>query len=136
MLGISPKIRAIAGSAPAAAPEGRVVRGGGGTGDPRPAGGQDEPGPAGEAAAGRGSARAEDSVLNATVAGTAAGNAAGQSGPNTRSAHPNAGQAGPPPVARPDFDAPDHDPDASALTGVDLIQRTLGGQVIEEIGDA
>jgi DNA polymerase III subunit gamma/tau len=32
---------------------------------------------------------------------------------------------------------PDHDDSAaSALTGVDLIQRTLGGQVIEEIGDA
>jgi len=32
---------------------------------------------------------------------------------------------------------PDHDdPAASALSGVDLIQRTLGGQVIEEIGDA
>ena len=32
---------------------------------------------------------------------------------------------------------PDHnDSTASALTGVDLIQRTLGGQVIEEIGDA
>ena len=32
---------------------------------------------------------------------------------------------------------PDHDDSAaSALSGVDLIQRTLGGQVIEEIGDA
>jgi DNA polymerase III subunit gamma/tau len=137
MLGISPKIRAIAGSAPGGTAEGRAVRGGGGPGagsrDPGPSGGQDEPGPAaaGEAAAGRRSARAEDSVLNATVAGTAAG----QSGTNARTAYPDAGHAGPPPVARADFDTPDHDPDASTLTGVDLIQRTLGGQVIEEIGD-
>ena len=37
--------------------------------------------------------------------------------------------------ARPE--GPEHDDSAaSALTGVDLIQRTLGGQVIEEIGDA
>jgi len=31
---------------------------------------------------------------------------------------------------------PDHDPEASALSGMDLIQRTLGGRVIEEFGDA
>jgi DNA polymerase-3 subunit gamma/tau len=31
-------------------------------------------------------------------------------------------------------DEADDDPGASALTGMDLIQRTLGGQVIEEIG--
>ena len=43
-----------------------------------------------------------------------------------------AGQPGPPPRAA----EPGHDLDASVLTGVDLIQRTLGGQVIEEIGDA
>jgi len=50
-----------------------------------------------------------------------------------------AAPAQPPPShprpARPE--EPDHDdPAASALSGVDLIQRTLGGQVIEEIGDA
>jgi DNA polymerase III subunit gamma/tau len=44
----------------------------------------------------------------------------------------------PPPRERPaQPEEPDHDDSAaSALTGVDLIQRTLGGQVIEEIGDA
>ncbi len=44
----------------------------------------------------------------------------------------------PPPHERPaQPEEPDHDDSAaSALTGVDLIQRTLGGQVIEEIGDA
>jgi len=31
---------------------------------------------------------------------------------------------------------PDHDREVSALTGMDLIQRTLGGRVIEEFGDA
>ena len=44
--------------------------------------------------------------------------------------------------AAPDRTAPgvpeelDHDPDGSSLTGMDLIQRTLGGRVIEEYGDA
>jgi DNA polymerase III subunit gamma/tau len=149
MLGISPKIRAITGTAPGgsagAAPEGRAAHGGGGQGtagssswEPRPSGGQDEPGPAqaGEASAGRRGVRAEDSVLNATVRATAAGNTAVESGTNARTAHPNVGRAGPPPAAQADPEVPDHDPDASALTGVDLIQRTLGGQVIEEIGDA
>ena len=44
----------------------------------------------------------------------------------------------PPPHERPaQPEEPDHDDSApSALTGMDLIQRTLGGQVIEEIGDA
>jgi DNA polymerase-3 subunit gamma/tau len=47
----------------------------------------------------------------------------------------------PPPPRRPARPAqpqePGHDDSAaSALSGVDLIQRTLGGQVIEEIGDA
>jgi len=44
----------------------------------------------------------------------------------------------PPPHERPaQPEEPDRDDSAaSALTGVDLIQRTLGGQVIEEIGDA
>jgi hypothetical protein len=43
-----------------------------------------------------------------------------------------------PPQARPARpEEPGHDDSAaSALSGVDLIQRTLGGQVIEEIGDA
>jgi DNA polymerase III subunit gamma/tau len=146
MLGLRPKIRAIADTAPGgtavAGLEGRPLRGGGGpgpgSGEPGPAGGQDEPGPApaGETAAGRKGARAEDSVLNATVRPTPAGNAAVASGTNARTAQPDAGQAGPTPVAQADPEGPGHDPDASALSGVDLIQRALGGQVIEEIGDA
>jgi DNA polymerase III subunit gamma/tau len=145
MLDISPRIRAIADTAPGgtagAAHGGRAVRGGGGPGagsrEPGPAAGQDDPGPApaGETAAGRKGARAEDSVLNVTVAATTAGNAAVASG-SARTAQPDADQAGPPPVAQADPEGPGHDPAASALTGVDLIQRTLGGQVIEEIGDA
>jgi hypothetical protein len=142
MLGISPKIRAIAGAAPGggagAANEGR--RGGGGQGaagagsrEQGPSGGQDAPAPAGEGAAGRRGVQAEDSVLNATVRATAAGNAAAESAANAPTAP---GQAAPRPVAQADPEVPDHDPDATALTGVDLIQRTLGGQVIAEIGDA
>jgi len=140
MLGINPKIRATAGPAPGgsagATHEGRAERGG--SREPGLSGGQDEPGPApaGEAATGRRGVGAEDSVLNATVAATAAGNAPVDSGTNARTAHPNAGQAAPPPVVQADPEVPDHDPDASALTGVDLIQRTLGGQVIAETGDA
>jgi DNA polymerase III subunit gamma/tau len=149
MLGKSPKIRAITGPAPggtaAAAQAGGPARGGGGqdnagpgSPDPGPSAGQDAPGPAvaGQAAAGPGAVRAQNSALNVTVAATAAGGAAVESGTNPRTAHPSAGQAGPPPDAQADPEMPDHDPDASALTGVDLIQRTLGGQVIAEIGDA
>jgi DNA polymerase III subunit gamma/tau len=53
-------------------------------------------------------------------------------------ARPARPEAPPPPRERPaQPEEPDHDDSAaSALTGVDLIQRTLGGQVIEEIGDA
>jgi len=31
---------------------------------------------------------------------------------------------------------PGHDPEGSALSGMDLIQHRLGGRVIEEYGDA
>jgi DNA polymerase-3 subunit gamma/tau len=137
MLDISPKIRAISGTAPAGTGEGGVARGGGGHGtagagsqDQGPSGGPDGPGPA---AAGRGGVRAQDSVLNVTARSTAAGNAAVDSGTNTPAAHSN---AGPPPVAQADPEEPDHDLDARPLTGVDLIQHTLGGQVIAELGDA
>jgi DNA polymerase III subunit gamma/tau len=79
----------------------------------------------------------EDSARNATpppAQATAAHEAA------ARPARPEA--AVPPPVPAPHPrpampEEPDHDDSAaSALSGVDLIQRTLGGQVIEEIGDA
>ena len=55
-------------------------------------------------------------------------------------ARPPRPEAAPAPPSRPRParpGEPDHDDSATtALTGVDLIQRTLGGQVIEEIGDA
>jgi DNA polymerase III subunit gamma/tau len=55
-----------------------------------------------------------------------------------RPPRPEAPAPAPPPHERPARpEEPDHDDSVgSALTGVDLIQRTLGGQVIEEIGDA
>jgi DNA polymerase III subunit gamma/tau len=76
----------------------------------------------------------EDSARNAApppAPATAGGGAA------ARPQRPEAAPAPPshPQPARPE--EPDHDgPAASALTGMDLIQRTLGGQVIEETGDA
>jgi DNA polymerase III subunit gamma/tau len=144
MLGINPKIRAVAGAAPVPAHEGRAGSGGGGQGaaavsTPDPgSGGQDAPAraAAGGAGAGQSGARAEDSSLNATPRATAAGGARAESGPGARTARPDAERSGPPPMAQAHPDEPDHDPGASALTGVDLIQRTLGGRVIEEIGDA
>jgi DNA polymerase III subunit gamma/tau len=108
MLGISPKIRAVA--EPGSPRERR---------DPSP----ESAGP-----------DIEDSARYATphpAQATAADEAA------ARPARPEAAPTppSPPRPARPE--EPDHDDSATtALTGVDLIQRTLGGQVIEEIGDA
>ena len=77
----------------------------------------------------------EDSARYATpppAQATAADEAA------ARPPRPEAPAPAPPPHERPARpEEPDHDDSVgSALTGVDLIQRTLGGQVIEEIGDA
>ncbi len=108
MLGISPKIRAVA--AEPGTPRGRR--------DPS----SESAGP-----------DIEDSARYATpppAQATAADEAA------ARPPRPEA--PAPPPHERPaQPEEPDHDDSAaSALSGVDLIQRTLGGQVIEEIGDA
>jgi DNA polymerase-3 subunit gamma/tau len=108
MLGISPKIRAVA--AEPGTPRGRR--------DPS----SESAGP-----------DIEDSARYATpppAQATAADEAA------ARPPRPEA--PAPPPHERPaQPEEPDHDGSAaSALTGMDLIQRTLGGQVIEEIGDA
>ena len=108
MLGISPKIRAVA--AEPGTPRGRR--------DPS----SESAGP-----------DIEDSARYATpppAQATAADEAA------ARPPRPEA--PAPPPHERPaQPEEPDHDDSAaSALTGMDLIQRTLGGQVIEEIGDA
>jgi DNA polymerase-3 subunit gamma/tau len=108
MLGISPKIRALA------ADQG-VSRG------------RREPSP--EAAG----PDTENSARYATPPPAQAAAADVAAAPPPR---PEPGPAGPPQAAPARPEEPDHGPAASALTGVDLIQRTLGGQVIEEIGDA
>ena len=108
MLGISPKIRAVA--AEPGTPRGRR--------DPS----SESAGP-----------DIEDSARYATPPPAQA------TVPDEAAARPTRPEApAPPPHERPaQPEEPDHDDSAaSALTGVDLIQRTLGGQVIEEIGDA
>jgi DNA polymerase-3 subunit gamma/tau len=85
---------------------------------------------AGPAGAGQGGVSADNTVLNASAVSSAVGRV------GVEGQRRDAGQPGPQRAAQADPEGPDHDPAASALTGVDLIQRTLGGQVIEEIGDA
>ena len=108
MLGISPKIRAV--TAEPGASRGRR--------DPSP----ESAGPDTENAA---------RYATPSPAQAAAADVAAAPPPRPEPVPPRPPQAAP---ARPE--EPDHDPAASALSGVDLIQRTLGGQVIEEIGDA
>jgi DNA polymerase III subunit gamma/tau len=107
MLGISPKIRAVAD-------------------DPSTARGRRDPSP--EPAGpdiGNSTRNAAPPPVQATAADTAAARP-------DRPAPPAPRQPARP--AQPE--EPDHDDSAgSALSGADLIQRTLGGQVIEEIGD-
>jgi DNA polymerase III subunit gamma/tau len=108
MLGISPKIRAIAGE------------------------GMPEDTPRGIGSGIRGGQA--HSSLNVTPEPTVARDA----GPAAGGARPRAadGWPGPQPPAPPDQEPdPGPNPDTSALTGVDLIQRTLGGEVIAEIGE-
>ena len=108
MLGITPKIRAVADDP--GAPRGRR--------DPSP----ESAGP-----------DIEDSARNAAPPPAQATAADAAAARPDRPAPPAPRQ--PPRPAQPG--EPDHDDSAaSALSGVDLIQRTLGGQVIEEIGDA
>ena len=108
MLGISPKIRAVA--AEPGASRGRR--------DPS----AETAGPDTENAA---------RYATPPPARAAAADMAAAPPPRPEPVPPRPPQAAP---ARPE--EPDHDPAASALSGVDLIQRTLGGRVIEEIGDA
>ncbi len=141
-LGISPKIRAVS----EAAREGRAGFGGSG----RP--GQAVAGEAAADAAGtRGDAGPAAAAPNAPGGSQAGGGKPDGNGPARADASAGAaargvtGRQAPrrnPGPAAPDRAAPgapeelDHDPDGSALTGMDLIQRTLGGRVIEEYGDA
>ena len=153
MLGLSPKIRAVSG----AAREGGTGPGGGGGTSPASGGGDAAPAGSGRGGAGAGSA-SRGSQEGAGPGGAAAGeagagrggtgnpggNASAQAGPaaadagmSARASRPDAGRAGRPGRAAPaPPEEPDHDPAVPALTGMDLIQRTLGGQVIEEFGDA
>jgi DNA polymerase III subunit gamma/tau len=111
-LGISPKVRAIVGEPTrqeAPRSSGHGARGG-----------QESP-------------RSEDSSLNVTPGPPVADDAgvAASAQPRAAGARP-----GPQPPAPPDPEPePGHDLDTSAPTGVDLIQRALGGEVIAEIGE-
>jgi DNA polymerase III subunit gamma/tau len=108
MLGISPKIRAVAGPT---ASRGRRDPLSESAGPDIEEPGRNETPPSGQA----------------TAADEAAARPPRPEAPPPPPSHPRA--------ARPE--EPDHDDSATtALSGVDLIQRTLGGQVIEEIGDA
>jgi DNA polymerase-3 subunit gamma/tau len=145
VLGISPKIKAVSG----AAREGRAGLGGGGRPGREGAGGA-----AAEAAGTRGDPGQADAAPNApggprarqASAGNPGGNGPAQADASAGAAargvtgrqapRRNPGPAAPDRAAPGAPEEPDHDPDGSSLTGMDLIQRTLGGRVIEEYGDA
>jgi DNA polymerase-3 subunit gamma/tau len=143
VLGISPKIKTVsvaaregsAGSRPAgASPPG--ARGGGAApvgfgGDGADAAGPD-PGGAGPGIRGApGGGGAEVGEAGAGQAGAGKPGRTGRQAPRR-----DRGPAAPDRAAPGGPEEPDHDPEGSALTGMDLIQRTLGGRVIEEYGDA
>ena len=133
MLGIKPQIRAIAGPGArgsAAEPGGSARPSGpgghGGSTDSPERGGSD--GSAGSSDGGSGDA----SAGNARAAGPAArGPRRAQAGGGSPDRTGSGGISATGPAYA---DEADDAPGASALTGMDLIQRTLGGQVIEEIG--
>jgi DNA polymerase III subunit gamma/tau len=163
MLGITPQIRAVAGAGPdeggGLGGSGGSGRGGGspapGSGGP-PGRGDGETGGQERAEAGPGGAHADDAETGGAAPGgaPAAGRAQERSGSRraaretaeraaargTRRGGPGdgapdraaAGGAGP--AARAYADEAD-DAGGAALSGMDLIQRTLGGQVIEETGE-
>jgi DNA polymerase III subunit gamma/tau len=108
MLGISPKIKAVA-----AAAQGVQAGFGGAT-----QGGQAGPGAAG------GGPRA------------AGGTGEASRGPGAAGSAPRGGASASAPHSPSVSGAAPNEPGDSALTGVDLIQRTLGGEVIEDTGKA
>jgi len=150
MLGMSPRVRAVA----AAAPGGGAAAGASwaGVADAAPdeaderddltatgavAGGQRGSGAGGRASApggGRASAPGGGSASGRAGGGSgASGRAAGRSTPDRADAgHGASGRAG----AGGGAPGRARSGDAEALTGMDLIQRTLGGEVIEETGDS
>jgi DNA polymerase-3 subunit gamma/tau len=136
--GVAGQAGGVAGSAGASAGlDGNGTGPAGGDPGGGPARGADADGHAGGTGAGPGaSAQAPDGAParggRASARASAEARAAAERrGPRRDTGRAERGQA------EPEYpDEPDHDPAATALTGLDLIQRTLGGQVIEEIGDS
>ena len=126
VLGISPKIRAV--SAAAREESGGFGRGGAGRGSRGGSGG------AGDAPRAR---REVPGNPDGNPPAAARASATAAPGTNERAPRQDVGRARRPDRAAPALpEEPGHDPAVSALTGMDLIQHTLGGQVIEEFGDA
>jgi DNA polymerase III subunit gamma/tau len=147
VLGISPKIKAVSaavreGSAAAgggAAAPGGFGPGGFGPGGAGPGGAGRGAGGAGGAAAGGAGSSPGDAASpgeDASAPAGAAEGAAARGRTGGRAPRRDPGPAAPGRAAPGGPEEPGHDPEVSALTGMDLIQRTLGGQVIEEFGDA
>jgi DNA polymerase III subunit gamma/tau len=98
----------------------------------RPRGGQ--PGGPGETGA-NGTGPGEAQAAGRTQQRSSARQAARETADRAAARGPRRAQAGGGSATGPAYaDEADDDPGASPLTGMDLIQRTLGGQVIEEIG--
>jgi DNA polymerase-3 subunit gamma/tau len=164
VLGISPRIKAVSaaaregsaaagggGAAPAGFDPGGAGPGGAGPGAAGPGGArlggtgrgsQEGAGPAAAGEAGASPGGAAHPGGNASSRARAAegakspGGAAARGETGGQAPRRNPGPAAPDRAAPGGPDDPGHDPEVSALTGMDLIQRTLGGQVIEELGDA
>ena len=190
MLGISPKIKAVSGAAPAGRPgdtrggsgvsgapagpgsggapggsdvsgrgPGATGSGGDATGNRGDAAGNrgdargkgDQAGARGRAAVGRGGSDAGGDVP-ADASGDPSGQGTGRS-PGNVGAAGNPGPGGGPPAGNPsrrgnprkraprepgedEWVSADDGTPVEALSGIDLIQQTLGGEIIEEIGDA
>jgi DNA polymerase III subunit gamma/tau len=124
VLGMSPKIRAVSASA---------REGSGGSGP----GGADRGSRGGAGGVADGPRASREDAGNPGGSVSAGASAAAGPGTSERASRPDAGRARRPDRAAPaPPEEPDHDPAGHALTGMDLIQHTLGGRVIEEFGDA
>jgi hypothetical protein len=132
MLGISPRVRAVATAA-------------GGAGSSWAAGpdlppDEDEPGdPAGPGGGPGGYGESGGGRATASAGAAGPGRAGGTSGRGGSGASGRAGSGGGAPAraaAGGAVTGPGAAGNSEALTGMDLIARTLGGEVIDEIGDA
>jgi DNA polymerase-3 subunit gamma/tau len=140
MFGISPQIRAIAGGAPGAVPLARPAPGTGAADPDDP--GPDDPGPAGPAFSGGGRDERQPArppsrspAAGGPPARQAAGRRPGQGGQRGQGETGSAGRQ--PSRGAHEFSGTEDpgDSDPVAVTGIDLIQRELGGQLIEESGE-